>query len=115
MPTIEDYEHEIEQAEQAVEQHEDRLPIIDTMEFGCIHGYVEPGKEPVGYTDPLQQTLDELVSEDGSITGMFPIENENRSYSLRTHSPEDNEYIALLDDLLTNYTIPGDREPILTA
>lgn len=113
MPTIEEMEDEIEEAEQAVEDDPDRLPIVDTMGFEATHGYVKPGEEPVACTPALQPTIDDVVADDGTITAMFPTESdgEHSGYEHRTFEPGDDEYIEMLDELIQpGYTVRTDDE-----
>lgn len=112
MPTIEEMEDEIEEAEQAVAADPDRVPIVDTR-FEATHGYVKPGEEPVACTPALKPTINDVVADDGTITAMFPAENdgEHEGYEHRTFEPGDDEYIELLDELIQpGYRVVTDVE-----
>jgi len=99
---------QIKTAEEKLAEDTDRLPIVSNIPIKEeeVHGYVKPGDQPVACTDALQPSLDTIVNDDGTITGeMIAGANEEQPHYTATLSPTDDDYIHLLNDMLSGYKI----------
>lgn len=107
MYTEDDLDPGMNEAEDAVENHPERIPIIDTHGMERPHGYIVPGNEPVALTPLLEDHLEELLSSDGELTEYTATEGNNRenSDSVVQLSPDHDNYLRSFNYALRNFQL----------